>query len=288
MAGGAEQDAAGHRIYLGASVRPARWYGAYLFDLDGTIYLGDALLPTVKECLQRIRDRGIPIRFLSNNPTKSPAEYLHKLTGLGVAAEPTDIVNTLITTTHWLQQHRPGAVVFPIGEQPLISALQDAGIELSNDPSRIDIVLASYDRTFCYSKLQVAFDAIWFHKRAVLMSTNPDRYCPFPGGRGEPDAASIVAAIEASTGVDCERTFGKPSRQMLDVIMDDLGVPLTSAVMVGDRLMTDIAMGRRAGMDAALVLTGDSRRSEITSAPSEERPTWVLEHLIDLLPESDS
>jgi ribonucleotide monophosphatase NagD (HAD superfamily) len=75
---------------------------------------------------------------------------------------------------------------------------------------------------------------------------------------------------------------------MLDVIMDDLGVPLTSAVMVGDRLMTDIAMGRRAGMDAALVLTGDSGRSEITSAPSEERPTWVLERLIDLLPESDS
>ena len=269
-------------------MRPARWYGAYLFDLDGTIYLGDALLPTVKESLQRIRERGIPIRFLSNNPTKSPADYLDKLTGLGVAAEPPDIVNTLITTTHWLQQHRPGAVVFPIGEQPLISALLDAGIELSNDPSRIDIVLASYDRTFCYSKLQVAFDAIWFHKRAVLMSTNPDRYCPFPGGRGEPDAASIVAAIEASTGVECERTFGKPSRQMLDVIMDDLGVPLTSAVMVGDRLMTDIAMGRRAGMDAALVLTGDSGRSEITSAPSEERPTWVLERLIDLLPESDS
>jgi len=74
---------------------------------------------------------------------------------------------------------------------------------------------------------------------------------------------------------------------MLDVIIDDLGVELTSAVMVGDRLMTDIAMGRRAGMDAALVLTGDSSRSEITNAPRDERPTWVLEHLVDLLPESD-
>lgn len=269
-------------------MKPARWYGAYLFDLDGTIYLGDALLPTVRTALARIRERAIPVRFLSNNPTKSPEEYVTKLARLGVAVGPMEIVNTLVTTTHWLRRYRPDAVVYPIGEAPLTKALQESGIEVSDDPARIDIVLASYDRTFCYSKLQIAFDAIWFHKRAVLMSTNPDRYCPFPGGRGEPDAASIVAAIEASTGVECQRTFGKPSRQMLDVIMDDLGAPLTAAVMVGDRLMTDIAMGRRAGMDAALVLTGDSRRSEITNAPPAERPTWVLERLIDLLPASDS
>ena len=269
-------------------MKPPPWYGAYVFDLDGTIYLGDALLPTVQVALERLRQRGIPVRFLSNNPTKSPTEYLAKLTRLGVAAELEEIVNTLVTTTHWLLRHRPGAVVYPIGEQPLINALQEAGIELSDDPAKVDIILASYDRSFSYSKLQIAFDAIWFHKRAVLMSTNPDRYCPFPGGRGEPDAASIVAAIEASTGVTCERTFGKPSRQMLDLIMADLGVPLTSAVMVGDRLMTDIAMGRRAGMDAALVLTGDSSRSDIDTVPTQERPTWVLQQLIELLPQSDS
>jgi HAD superfamily hydrolase (TIGR01450 family) len=260
------------------------WYGAYLFDLDGTIYLGDHLLPSVAESLQRIRDRGIPVRFLSNNPTKSPSDYLAKLTRLGLHAEPTEIVNTLVTTTHWLHQHRPGAVVFPIGEQPLLEALAAAGIETSDDPSRIDIVLASYDRTFEYRKLQIAFDALWFHKRATLMSTNPDRYCPFPGGHGEPDAASIVAAIEACTGVTCERTFGKPSRQMLDVIMDDLGAPLASAIMVGDRLMTDVAMARRAGMDAALVLTGDSKLADIETVPEGDRPTWVIERLADLLP----
>ncbi|MEA5118617.1 MAG: HAD-IIA family hydrolase [Propionicimonas sp.] len=255
-----------------------------MFDQDGTIYLGDELLPTVAEALSRIRERGIPVRFLSNNPTKSPAEYLAKLNRLGLQADPAEIVNTLVTTTHWLREHRRGAVGYPIGEEPLHRALIEAEIEISDDPARIDIVLASYDRTFEYRKLQIAFDALWFHKRAVLMSTNPDRYCPFPGGRGEPDAASIVAAIEASTGVVCERTFGKPSRQMLDVIMDDLGVPLESAVMVGDRLMTDVAMGRRAGMDAALVLTGDSSVADIAKVIEADRPTWVLERLIDLLP----
>jgi HAD superfamily hydrolase (TIGR01450 family) len=263
----------------------SHWYGAYLFDLDGTIYLGDHVLPTVAETLERIRDRGIPVRFLSNNPTRSPSEYLTKLTRLGLRAEPAEIVNTLVTTTHWLREHRPGATVFPIGEQPLLDALEQAGIAISDDPSRIDIVLASYDRTFRYEKLQIAFDALWFHKRAVLMSTNPDRYCPFPGGRGEPDAASVVAAIEACTGVTCERTFGKPSAQMLDVIMDDLGAPLASAIMIGDRLMTDVAMGRRAGMDAALVLTGDSKIADIETVPEADRPTWVLDRLSGLLPD---
>lgn len=261
-----------------------RWYGAYLFDLDGTIYLGDHLLPTVADALGRIRERGLPVRFLSNNPTKSPADYLSKLTGLGLQVDASEIVNTLVTTSHWLRDHRPGAVVFPIGERPLIEALDSAGIELSDDPERIDIVLASYDRTFEYRKLQIAFDAVWRHKRATLMSTNPDRYCPFPGGRGEPDAASIVAAIEACTGTTCERTFGKPSRLMLDVIMDDLGAPLDQAIMVGDRLMTDVAMARRVGMDAALVLTGDSTRADLDPVPPSELPTHVLERLIDLLP----
>lgn len=287
LAGGVREDTAGHfplRTMRKANVNTAAWYGAYLFDLDGTIYLGEHLLPTVGQALARIRERGIPVRFLSNNPTRSPADYLAKLARLGIAVDASEVVNTLITTTHWLARNRPGAVVFPIGEQPLVDALAEAGIEVSDDPSRIDIVLASYDRTFTYRKLQIAFDAIWFHRRAVLMSTNPDRYCPFPRGRGEPDAASIVAAVEACTGATCERTFGKPSRLMLDVIMDELGTPLSSAVMVGDRLATDIAMARRAGMDAALVLTGDSCASEVAARPEAERPTWVLERLVDLLP----
>ena len=263
---------------------PQSWYDAYLFDLDGTIYLGDTVLPTVHSALRRIRDRGIPVRFLSNNPTKTPAAYLAKLRRLGVEAEPHEIMNTLVTTTQWIVRHRPAAKVFPIGEEPLLTALEQAGIEISEDPAQIDIVLASYDRTFAYRKLQIAFDALWFHKRAVLMSTNPDPYCPFPGGHGEPDAGAIVAAIEACTGVRCERTFGKPSRQMLDTISEGLGVPTKRTVMVGDRLMTDIAMARRAGMDAALVLTGDSTRAQIESVPPDERPTWTLDHLEDLLP----
>ncbi|MFV0427366.1 MAG: HAD-IIA family hydrolase [Beutenbergiaceae bacterium] len=262
------------------------WYGAYLFDLDGTIYLGEQVLPTVAESLQRIRRRGIPIRFLSNNPTKHPADYLDKLTRLGIEVHPGEVFNTLVSTTHWLRQHRADAVVYPIGQEPLIQALADAGIAMSNDPAEIDIVLASYDRSFTYQKLQIAFDALRFHQRAVLMSTNPDRYCPFPGGRGEPDAAAIVAAIEACTQVSCERTFGKPSALLLEIVMADLQLPVQQAVMVGDRLATDIAMGLQAGMGAALVLTGDSTLEEAQALPAAQQPTVILEQLAQLLPPS--
>ena len=97
-------------------------------------------------------------------------------------------------------------------------------------------MVASYDRGFDYRKLQIAFDAIWYHRRARLVTTNPDRWCPFPGGRGEPDAGAIVAAIEACTGVACEVNAGKPDPLMLEAAMELLGLEATDCVMVGDRL----------------------------------------------------
>ena len=176
---------------------PDREYDVYTFDLDGTIYLGDGLLPGARETIETLRDRGKVVRFLSNNPTKDPEQYAEKLAGLGLETPLEEIVNTTVTTTHWLLEHAPDAVVFAIGEEPLKRAFATAGIAMSEDPAEIDIVVASYDRTFEYRKLQIAFDAIWFHRRARLIATNPDRFCPFPGGRGEPDCAAIIAAIEA-------------------------------------------------------------------------------------------
>ena len=109
------------------------------------------------------------------------------------------------------------------------------------------MVVASYDRTFEYRKLQIAFDALWFHKRARLITSNPDRYCPMPGGRGEPDAAAVVAAIEACTGVTCEANLGKPGAEMLETVLGMLGLSADRCVVVGDRLSTDIAMAATAG-----------------------------------------
>ncbi len=205
--------------------RPQGWFDAYLFDLDGTIYLGDGLLPGAQRTIERLRAEGKVVRFLSNNPTKSPEQYAAKLTGLGIPATVDEITTTIITTVWWLQQNHPGATVFPIGEEPLRQALVSAGFRLSEDPAEIDVVIASYDRGFTYAKLQVAFDALWFHRRAILIQTNPDRFCPFPGGRGEPDCAAITAAIEACTQVTCQASMGKPSPLLLQAGLAGLDIP---------------------------------------------------------------
>lgn len=261
---------------------PSR-YDAYVFDLDGTIYLGDELLPGVAEVLGRLREEGVPVRFLSNNPTKDPQQYATMLAGLGLPVDAADIVNTVVTTTRWLAAHHPGARVFPIAEEPLCQALEGAGLRLCDDPALIDVVVASYDRAFDYRKLQIAFDALWFHRRAILIQTNPDRFCPFPGGRGEPDCAAITAAIEACTQVRCSASLGKPSPLMLDAALEGLSVDRSRVVMVGDRPATDIAMGVAAGCDTVLVLTGEASAADVPGLPAEQRPTHVVDGVAALL-----
>jgi ribonucleotide monophosphatase NagD (HAD superfamily) len=168
-------------------------------------------LPGAKRLIEELRELGKKVAFLSNNPTKDPRMYADKLTRLGVPTPEGEVVNTVVTMTRWLLQNHPDATVFPISEEPLRRSLREAGIRMSDRSDEIDIVIASYDRAFDYRKLQIAFDAIWFHKRARLVTTNPDPYCPLPGGRGEPDAAAVVGAIEACTGARCEVNVGKPA-----------------------------------------------------------------------------
>ena len=263
---------------------PTEFYDAYIFDMDGTIYLGDHLLPGAKRLIEELRRRDIPVRFLSNNPTKDPHLYVDKLERLDIPTPLEDIANTVVTMTRWLKDHHPDKTVFPIAEQPLIVALQDAGIKISDDPEKIDIVIASYDRTFDYRKLQIAFDAIWFHKRAILVATNPDRYCPFPGGRGEPDCAAIIAAIEACTQTKCQVITGKPEPVMLEVAIEGLDVNPRNCMMVGDRLYTDIEMAKKTGMFSAMPLTGDSTMEEALALPKAHQPDFLLDRVDRLIP----
>ena len=264
--------------------RPADFYDAYLFDLDGTIYLGEELLPGAKELLDVLRERGIQRLFLSNNPTKSPDMYLEKLARLGIEADPSEIVNTIVSTVGWIKANRPAAKVFPIADAPLVKALEDAGIELSDRADEIDLVVASYDHGFNYGKLQIAFDALWKHRRAELITTNPDRYCPFPNGAGEPDAAGIVAAIEATTGVKCSFNMGKPDQVMIDVALGSFTAERHRAIMVGDRPSTDIKMANNAGIHSALVLTGESEGLSLATQNLGASPTFVLSRIDQLIP----
>ncbi len=262
---------------------PPSHFAGYIFDLDGTIYLGDELLPGAAELIATLRRLDRRILFLSNNPTRDTAAYVSKLAAFGIEVAPDEVLNTVDTMTAWLLRVHPTATVYPISEQPLQRALDRAGIRISDNPAEIDFVIASYDRTFAYPKLQIAFDAIAVHRRARLIATNPDRYCPFPGGRGEPDAGAIIGAIEGCTGIRCEQNTGKPDPFMLAAALDRLDLTVSECVMVGDRLTTDIRMANDAGMASALVLTGETTREMLTTHADVARPTWVLDRIDGLL-----
>jgi arabinose operon protein AraL len=253
-------------------------YDGYIFDLDGTVYLGDELLPGALEAVAAIRSSGRRTIFLSNNPTRTSAEYAAKLTRLGLPTPAEDVINSSQVMVRWLLETAPGCQVFVVGEQPLKDELARAGFRLTEAAAEIDFVIASFDRTFAYHKLQVAFDAI--RSGARLVATNADRYCPVPGG-GEPDAAAVIAAIEACTGTRLEVVVGKPSPIMARAVAEMVALPPERCVMVGDRLETDIAMGRGAGMGTVLTLTGATTRAMVDA--SELRPDYVVEGLRELV-----
>jgi NagD protein len=250
-----------------------------VFDLDGTVYLGDALLPGAKRTIETLRRAGCRMVFVSNKPVETRQSYAAKLTRLGLPTSVDQIVNSTQVTVRELLRLAPGSRVFPIGERPLIDALRSAGFRLCETPGEIEYVIASFDRTFVYRKLQIAFDAI--RAGARFVATNGDAFCPVPGG-GEPDAACIIAAIEACTGHAVEQIYGKPSVAMMRAAMALVGTSPQESIMVGDRLETDIVMGHRAGMATALPLTGATSRASLSA--SDIQPDYVLERLDELLP----
>ncbi len=261
---------------------------AYLFDLDGTVYLGDALLPTAAQTITTLRARRKRVLFLSNNPTHSPSDYARKLTRLGLPTDTDDVINSTVVMVDYLArmraQHQRNLRLFVVGESPLHDTLRAAEFELTDDPRTIDFVIASFDRTFVYAKLQTAFDAV--RCGAKLIATNADRYCPVPHG-GEPDAAAIIAAIEACANVKCEVVVGKPSIHMahaaLKKINSTQSTPIAprDCIMIGDRLETDVMLGINAGMQTALTLTGATSRAQL--AASSIHPDHVLDQLSDVL-----
>jgi HAD superfamily hydrolase (TIGR01450 family) len=249
----------------------------WLFDLDGTVYLGEALVPGAAETLAALRADGRRVAFLSNKPLQTRADYAAKLTRLGVPADPEDVVNSSLVLARHLAGLDGGAPVFVIGEPPLIAELREHGFEVRPD-HRVRWVVIAFDRTFDYAKLNTALQAV--RRGARLIATNPDRTCPVEGGE-IPDCAGMIAAVEAVTGATVEVTVGKPSSIMLETALARLGVPAADSVIVGDRLETDIVMGKRLGLATVLVLSGVTRAGDPRIA--EIAPDLVLPSIRDLM-----
>ena len=261
---------------------PDRLFDGYVFDLDGTVYLGDELLPEARETLETLKQRSRVV-YLTNKPLEMPADYAAKLTRLGVATRPEEVISSTDALLLYLERYAPASRLFVVGEQPLITLLTLAGYDVARDAAGVDVVVVSFDRTFDYTKLKISFDAV--RGGARIVATNPDAYCPTPDGGGLPDCAAMLAAIEASTGARAEAIVGKPSQHMAAALLDRLGVPAADTLLTGDRLATDIRMANEAGMASALVLTGATSIEE--ARRSEDRPDYVISRLGELLPRGD-
>ena len=252
-------------------ISPRFPYRGFILDLDGTVYLGERLIPGAREAIESLRAAGRRVCFLSNKPIQSRTDYAEKLTRLGIPAALDEVVNSSYVLAQYLAGVRPGARCFVIGEPPLVEELRAAGLAPVDD-ARVDYVVVAFDRTFDYRKLDVALQAVTRHG-AQLVGTNPDRTCPVEGGE-IPDAAGMIGAVEGVTGRRVDPIVGKPSPITLRVALDRLGLPAGACAVVGDRLETDIAMGRTAGLATILVLTG------ITRAGDPAIPRWQPDHVL--------
>jgi HAD superfamily hydrolase (TIGR01450 family) len=254
-------------------------FAGYAFDLDGTIYLGEHLLPGAADTIAALRWAGSRVVFVTNNPLHTAVDYADRLRRLGIPAEPPDVFTALDSLVGYLGQRYPRVPVLTVAEELVDRTLTAAGHRIVADAEDAVVVVVSFDRTFDYAKLHAAYRAV--RAGAVIIATNPDPYCPTPDG-GLPDCAAMLAAIEACTGQRAEAVVGKPSLHMARAVLGRLGRAAEHAVMVGDRLLTDVAMGQAAGMAGVLVLTGATTPAEL--AASDVHPDYVLSGLSELIP----
>ncbi len=257
-----------------------RRFDAYIFDLDGTIYVDDELIAGADETIARLRADGARVAFVTNNPLHPASDYAERLTRLGIPVAPEEIVTSIDALIRYLDQTHRGEVVLPIAEREVCRRLKTAGYTLSDDPQLTDVVVVSFDRTFDYAKLLAGYRAVR-ERDAAIVATNPDPFCPTRDG-GLPDCAAMLAALEACTGARAEAVVGKPSRHMVAAVLERLDVAPEATAVVGDRPATDVAMAQSIGASGILVLSGATSATEATAG--DVRPDHTLGSIRDLIP----
>ncbi|NWF92200.1 MAG: HAD-IIA family hydrolase [Syntrophaceae bacterium] len=255
-------------------------FKGFIFDLDGTVYLSNRLIPGADRVIRLIRERGRRVVFLSNKPIQTREDYAAKLTRLGIPTRPDEVINSSLVMVNYLKKNAAHARLFVIGETAFVEELKRAGFHITEEPEEIDYVVVAFDRTFDYRKLNIAFQAI--RSGAHFVATNPDRTCPVEGGE-IPDCAGMIAALEAVTQKKVEVIVGKPSPLMIQAAMEVMGLRPEDCVLIGDRLETDIKMGKEAGIATGIVLTGVTDEMMLKEYKhSSIQPDFVFQSIADV------
>ncbi|HEO9720290.1 HAD-IIA family hydrolase [Morganella morganii] len=245
-------------------------YTGYCFDLDGTIYVGNRLIPHVIESIKYLKDNNKIVKFISNNSSKSNNEYLSKLNALGIDCTIDDIKLSTDSVISYLKDRKINKV-YVLGTKSLQKQIIDAGFEFcSHSP---EFIVVGYDNELTYSKLKTTCRLI--NNNIDYIATHCDIFCPSEDGP-IPDIGTIILTLEKTTGVKPYKIFGKPNSDLIDLILKENKLKNTDMLMIGDRLYTDILMASNANVDSVLVLSGDTQREELEG--SEIKPTYILDY----------
>lgn len=253
-------------------------FDAICFDLDGTIYIDDTLLPGVKETIRNIRVQNKKVLFISNTSTQSREACKMRLKKVGIETSVDEIITTIYLAARYFEQNLPDATVYIVGGESLVEEFQNYSIQVTTNPFEASHVLVGLDKDFTYNKLNLAMQAV--RNGAKLIVTNPDVVCPVMDGYIA-DTFVLAQAIETASEGKIELTIGKPSLYYSNSIVELLNVSNERCLIVGDRLETDILLGINSGMNTCLVLTGVTKREDIER--TKIYPDYVIENLTQLL-----
>lgn len=249
----------------------------WLFDMDGTIYEEETVFAGTLELLDSISQSGGKYVFITNNSSKSVADYVKKVNRLGIRAREDNFFTSAQATILWLKQNKPGAKVYCQGTKSLVNELKSGGINVTEDVEPVDVVLVGFDTELTTEKIYRTCE-ILSTQNPVYIATNPDWVCPVKFGF-IPDCGSICGMIKNATG-KWPIFIGKPEPTMVDIVREKLGYSTEETVVVGDRLYTDIATGINANVTAIAVLTGETTIDEIVN--SEVKPTLTFNSVKDI------
>ncbi len=251
----------------------------YLFDMDGTLYLGDRLYSFTKDLLSAIRNSGGKYLFMTNNSSKSVADYIKKLEKLGISATREDFITSSQATAYYLKAHHPGKTLYVCGTQSLIAELESEGFSVTTNLDEVACVVMGFDTELTFQKLHDVSYLLLTRKDLPYIATNPDLVCPTEFG-AVPDCGSVCIGIKNATGRE-PVVIGKPSPLMPQLAMERWGYTPAETAVIGDRIYTDVRSGINAGATGILVLSGESTMQ--TVAESDVKPHLILQDAGELL-----
>lgn len=251
----------------------------YLFDMDGTLYLGDNLYGFTVELLETIRKTGGKYLFMTNNSSKSVEDYIKKLSKLGIQATREDFITSSQATAYYLKEHHDGQKLYVCGTNSLKIELQKEGFVVTENLDEVECIVMGFDTELTFKKLEDVSKLLLTRPDLPYIATNPDLVCPTEYG-SVPDCGSVCQMIFNATGKK-PVVIGKPSPLMPELAMSRNGFSKDETAVIGDRIYTDIKSGLNAGITGILVLSGETTL-EILEA-SQDKPHLVLQDAGEIL-----